>query len=142
MTRLFKWDDKYSVEVPSLDDQHKNFFDITNRILVLLEKPHNPELKESVVMLLIELGNYASNHLDYEEGCIRKNFCTGCEDHPVAHSVYRDKIREYLRRVREADTDIYALAFEVAEFTQYWLSQHILAKDRCYISCLTQHKVK
>ena len=142
MSKEFIWNDKYSVKVPSLDEQHKHFFQITNRILYLLEKPHNSELKRSLTQEVIELGRYASYHLDYEEGCMRKHKCAGCDGHSEIHDIYRDKVLMYLRQVRESSTDIYALAQEVADFSQNWLSRHILNKDREYINCLTKDNVQ
>ncbi|OGC50865.1 hypothetical protein A2716_02415 [candidate division WWE3 bacterium RIFCSPHIGHO2_01_FULL_40_23] len=141
MAKLFKWDDKYSVKVPSLDEQHKHFFTLTNRILTMIEKRRNSELRESLIFLLVDLGNYALLHLDYEEDCMEKYRCSGCEDHPIAHAVYRDKVKQYLGQLKEESVDIYALAQEVAEFTQNWLSHHILRKDREYIDCLSPHNL-
>jgi hemerythrin len=136
MTKKFKWNDKYSVKVPSLDEQHKKFFDITNQIIDVLEKPHNPALKERLILLLVKLGIYAQYHLDYEENCINRYKCKGCETHPGAHALYRSKVKNYLQQVQIEGTDIYKLSGEVAEFSQTWLSTHILHKDREYISCL------
>jgi hemerythrin len=136
MTKQFQWDDKYSVNVTTLDEQHKEFFDITNKILLLVENPGSPEPKEKLIRLLVKLGEYAFYHLDYEEDCLEKYNCPERENHAFIHDVYKEKITEYIRQARESETGILALAKQSAEFSQNWLSAHILSRDREYIPCL------
>ncbi|OGC69352.1 hypothetical protein A2415_03815 [candidate division WWE3 bacterium RIFOXYC1_FULL_39_7] len=153
MHKQFVWDDKYSVKVPSIDEQHKRFFELTNQILNVLDNPNfsytqdfnNPgvtELKKELIRLVVELGNYAFYHLSYEETCMRNFDCSGCDGHTGIHDKYREKVKEYLMRVREEGADVYTLAEEIAEFSQNWLSGHILKKDREYIDCLVSNEVK
>jgi len=137
MSISFVWKDEYSVKVPSLDEQHKGFFEITNQIITLLDKPRSDELKENLILALVRLGRYALYHLDYEEQCINRYKCDGWETHAQAHDLYREKVKDYLGRVRIENSDIYALAREAADFSQTWLSTHILNKDREYITCLS-----
>lgn len=141
-SKRFIWNDSYSVHVPSLDAQHKGFFDITNKILDLLDNRHDQGLKQDLILSLVELGNYALDHLKYEEVCINKYRCRGCEGHPMAHDVYREKVQVYLRKVREEDADIYQLAQEVAVFSQNWLSNHIANMDKEYVDCMTSQGAK
>ncbi len=142
MPKQFVWDDKYSVKVPSLDAQHKRFFQLTNDILLIVDDPINADLKRKLILLIVEFGNYALNHLTYEEHCTKSSMCSGQEDHLVAHDSYRERVKGYLRDVVKPETDLPTLAKEVAEFSQSWLSGHILNIDRGYIECLTQHHVK
>jgi hemerythrin len=142
MTKLFVWENKYSVGVPSLDAQHKRFFEITNDILNIADNKSSPVLKKDLTLLLIELGKYALNHLSYEENCINRYKCPGYESHTLIHDTYRKKIEVYLHSMRNKDTDIKVLAKEAAEFSRDWLSSHILNKDREYIPCLTEKNVK
>ncbi|OGC46359.1 hypothetical protein A3B64_05020 [candidate division WWE3 bacterium RIFCSPLOWO2_01_FULL_37_24] len=138
--KRFVWDDSYSVKVPSIDEQHKKFFDITNQILDIIENTRSPDVKNSLILAVVELGRYALYHLSYEEECIFKFQCTECSDHPLSHDYYRKKVKEYLKQVRDKKTDIFVLAEEVAVFSREWLSKHIAAKDREYIPCMTRNK--
>ena len=153
MRKLFKWSDKYSVGVPSLDIQHKRFFEITNEIVSVLDNPNYSntvdfananvsDLKKQLILLIVELGNYALGHLGYEEGCLRTHKCPGCETHTEIHDVYREKVKNYLGEVRKPEIDVFALAQDVATFSQDWLSQHILSKDKEYTGCLTKFNVQ
>ena len=140
--KRFIWNDCYSVKVPSLDEQHKKFFAITNQILDLLDYPKkNSELKNSLILAVVELGRYAMHHLSYEEGCILKYNCD-CKDHPLSHDYYREKVKGYLKKVRTEGTDIYALAEELAVFSREWLSNHIAQKDKEYVPCMEKNNVK
>jgi len=140
--KRFVWNDSYSVKVPSLDEQHKRFFGITNQILDLLDHPKNSELKNSLILAVVELGRYALYHLSYEEECIFKFMCTECKDHPLSHDYYREKVKGYLKKVRTEGTDIYALAEELAVFSREWLSNHIAQKDKEYVPCMEKNNVK
>ena len=142
MHKQFKWDNKYSVKVPSIDEQHKYFFDLTNQILALLEQPHNPHLKERLILLTVKLGRYSFFLLDFEEDCMSRYSCPDLVAHREIHETYRSKVINYLRQVREEETDLYKLAEEVAEFSQDWLSGHILTTDRDYIDCLEKNGVE
>ncbi len=142
MHKQFKWNNKYSVKVDSLDEQHKYFFDLTNQILTLLEHPHNPHLKERLILLIVKLGRYAFFHLDFEEDCMSRYGCPDLVAHREIHEAYRNKVINYLRQVREEGVDLFKLAEEVAEFSQDWLSGHILSKDREYIDCLEKNDVE
>jgi len=57
--KRFVWDDSYSVKVPSIDEQHKKFFDITNQILDIIENTRSPDVKNSLILAVVELGRYA-----------------------------------------------------------------------------------
>ncbi len=141
MTKQFKWEEKYSVKVPILDTQHQRFFDITNQILLTFDNPLTIELKERLTLLIVDLGNYALHHLDFEEHCMKSNRCPGCPEHSEVHDLYREKVRTFLQEVKNPDVDIVKLAKEVAEFSQNWLSKHILSKDKEYIGYLTSDNV-
>lgn len=142
MSNRFIWNDSYSVKVPSLDAQHKNFFRITNNILDLLDKNHTQDLKEQLIFVIAELGKYALEHLGYEEECIKRYNCGKCEHHPEAHEVYRDHVVRFLKEVRDIDTDIYALAAEVATFSQAWLATHIANMDKAYVDDMVKHNAQ
>lgn len=141
MKTLFEWNEKYSVKVASLDEQHQNFFKLTNQILTLLEKNHNENLREELILILVEFGKYAFFHLDFEENCMHKCKFSDIPDHCVAHDFYRDRVKNFLRKARDPQTDIFELAKEVAEFSQFWLAHHILKKDHEYIATFAKNHI-
>jgi hemerythrin len=56
---MIEWDDKYSVGISRIDDEHKQFIDIVNEAIATKEHNDNPEeLKE----LLHKITMYAISH--------------------------------------------------------------------------------
>jgi len=137
--KKFVWEDKYSLGIASVDEQHKTFFEILNEVAELTKHPNDPDLRSGLVIALVKFGNYAFYHLSYEEEYFIKFAYKDREDHETAHEIYRGKITEYLKRIKNADTDLVNLAEETAQFGQDWLKFHILDMDKKYVDLFLQH---
>ncbi len=66
----FKWDEKFSVGIKSLDEQHQNFFNLANKILEVVAKGHIS--RHELLRLVSEFGNYSLYHLSTEEEYFKK----------------------------------------------------------------------
>jgi hemerythrin len=61
---MIKWDDKYSMGIPMIDEGHKKFIDIINKAVAIKENNGNPEeIKE----VLNYMSNYSLTHFATEE---------------------------------------------------------------------------
>ncbi|HQA96069.1 MAG TPA: bacteriohemerythrin [Candidatus Colwellbacteria bacterium] len=125
----FVWTEEYSVGIPSIDEQHRHFFDIANRVTDLAEKENVS--REELTTNLGELGNYAFYHFSTEEGYFSKFNYEGAAIHISAHNNYRRQMEDYLGRVR-GENDLKSLAVVVANFSGNWLLGHILEMDKKY----------
>lgn len=136
----FYWDPKYSVNIKSIDIQHKKFFEIINNVFFLLrQKPVDETKVNKIVKDLVE---YAEYHLNYEEKCFKETDYPDMATHCQFHNGYRQKIKDYQKKIKQKDSNLIALAQEIAEFAQNWLSEHILATDQKYSQYFLVHDVE
>lgn len=59
-----KWDEKYSLGIDNIDEQHKHLFDIVSKIYSLQE---SKDVKNNIKAILLELFDYIKVHFKDEE---------------------------------------------------------------------------
>lgn len=119
-----EWTPDHSVGDAMLDEQHKHFFEIVNKIVALREKPNMT--KEEVLLVLTELGNNALYHFDYEEKFLYEKKPAGYLEHIAKHVVYKQELRDFMNKAEATETDAPELAKKVAQFAEEWLERHML----------------
>jgi len=134
---LFTWDSEFSVSIDEIDDQHQQYFKITNKLGRFLESfKKGDEVK--LHLIFDELLNYAFYHLSTEENYFSDCQYSGTESHIAIHDVYRVKMRNYRQQIREIDSGFYELGVEVQNFATEWLMNHIKHTDKLYVPTLTK----
>lgn len=138
----FKWQEKYSVGIKKIDEQHKKFFSITNSIIDLLGSGNSVNKKLNPA--LMELEDYANYHLGTEESYFDKFTYKDADFHIAQHDQYRDKIAYYRKLLadKRGDDDCCDLAEEIVNYSIHWLSDHILTVDILYTEFLKEHGVE
>lgn len=140
MHNKFIWTDEYGVGIQLIDEQHKHFFEIVNKIFGLAD--NESSAKEELSALLDELGNYALYHLGTEEEYFSSYKYPDAVLHIDSHNKYRDVIKEYQDRVRSGKEDVKKIVEEVASYSGDWLSHHILEVDKKYTKFFNEHGLK
>lgn len=135
----FNWEEKYSVSVPSIDEQHKNFFRITNDLIDLTKE--SLLQKKDLVAVAEELERYASYHLKTEEEYFEKFNYENAIPHIKEHDYYRNKVKGIIEKINEGNEDIKIFVDELANFSIQWLSNHILVADKEYSEFFKQHGI-
>ncbi|MFA5098796.1 MAG: bacteriohemerythrin [Candidatus Paceibacterota bacterium] len=133
----FIWEEKYSVGIKEIDEQHKHFFEIANGIIDLTAKENLA--KEEAVKSLQELGDYAFYHLSTEESYFDKFKYQDAPLHINAHNEYREAVGEYFRKMADPLIDIKKLAEEMAAYSGNWLLAHIMVVDKLYTKFFNEH---
>ncbi len=133
----FVWEEKYSVGIKEIDEQHKHFFEIANGIIDLTAKENLT--KEEAVKGLQELGDYAFYHLSTEEGYFDKFKYQDAPLHINAHNEYRESVGEYFRKMTDLGTDMKKLLEEMAAYSGNWLLAHIVVVDKQYTKFFNEH---
>ncbi|HDQ13848.1 MAG TPA: bacteriohemerythrin [Sediminispirochaeta sp.] len=123
MPEYIPWSDIYSVEVPSIDEQHKKLIALINRLHHhFVERPDDNSVIEAA---LVELESYAQEHFSYEEKLLKEHGYPEYMKHKFEH-------RNFFRRVeafRQSDElELQELLF----FLQSWLTSHIKGVDKRY----------
>lgn len=137
------WSDKYSVQIPSIDEQHKKFLDLLNRLnseLVIETDPvkHSRLLK----LMLTEFEDYALYHFIYEEEHFIMYDYPGAKEHILAHDGFRIKINQLIPEVNTPGADIFRISKELAEYSLGWIETHLENMDKDYIDCFKSHHMK
>ena len=130
---MIKWDDKYSVGISMIDEEHKKFIDIINKVIVAKEHNDNPE---GVREVLYEMIKYALNHFATEETYMIKFNFPEFQLHRNEHLDFTDKAVANINKVINGD---YQVANELLEYLKQWLLNHIQKTDRKYIDCFNKN---
>ena len=133
----FIWEDQYSVGIKIIDDQHNRFFEIANEIYDILQK--EPVPKDALTFTITKLGDYALFHLSTEEKYFKEFKYDGLADHVKKHDYFREKVAGYLEKIRGLGDDYETIAEEMGNFSESWLTNHILETDKKYTQCFKEH---
>jgi hemerythrin len=125
-----EWDEKYSVRIKSIDDQHKKLFELINGFYgALKDKGQDDSLKA----LLAGLVRYIEIHFAAEEDLMHRASYAGLLAQVAAHAAFTEKVRDMQRRHAEGKL---VLSVEITGFLKKWLTEHILASDLQYVDCM------
>ena len=133
---LLEWKEEYSVEVKAIDDQHKEMFRMINELVGLINVVPD---RDRIEPLLDGLIAYRQKHFATEEGYFKQFDFEGAEEHIEEHTRFNDRLEAL--RSGYADDPI-GLAFELVDFLEDWLIDHILNTDRKYIECFRAHGLR
>ncbi len=133
---LFEWNDSYSVQVASIDEQHLALMNMINALHEAMGKR-----KSHVVMaaLLEELGRYTREHFSFEESKMQEAGYPGLEEHRIAHHALIERVTEFQTAYEGNST---GLSLEIMEFLKDWLQIHILDEDQQYSACLKEAGIR
>lgn len=117
-----KWNDKYSMGIVEIDEQHKKFFELSE---VLNEATEINEIKD----ILLFLEEYMQFHFNTEESIMKKYNYELIENHKKLHNDLKEKVTGYIELYFLGN---YSFIEELEEFVQEWICEHILEEDRKY----------
>ncbi len=133
---MIEWDDKYSVGISIIDEEHKKLIGILNKVIVAKEHNDNPEELREV---LREVTNYALTHFRTEETYMKEFNYPEYQEHKEEHRDFSTEIIAYLEKLIKGD---YQIANEIIEYLKWWLVNHIQVTDRKYIDCFKENGLK
>ncbi len=134
--KMIKWEEKYSVGLSMIDEEHKELIRIMNAAIEA--KQHNDNIDE-VLILLKQLTDYALKHFSTEESYMAKFKYTEFQYHQEEHHDFSNKAIAYCNRVIEGD---YHIANEILEYLKRWLVNHIQITDKKYVECFKKNGFK
>ena len=123
---LLTWEDKFSVGVKEVDDQHQKLISIINSLYVARKnnRPHD-ELER----IFREVIYYTDYHFDEEEKMLKENDYSDFEDHRKKHLELTGEVNSFSDRLQAGDIDAYD---DLLYFLGNWWSNHILVIDKSY----------
>jgi len=123
------WNDAFLLNVPSIDSQHKNLFDLSYQLDQGIDS--GKEVNNS--FLIEQLQQYCQYHFISEEQMMHEIGYEGLHAHIAQHDDFTRNILEFQQQFEAEDP---ALAHQVAHFLRKWLTAHIAAEDRKYVLLL------
>lgn len=132
---LIKWTDNLSVEIPSIDAQHKELIKIINE---LYEAMSQGKGKDILGKTLDRLVTYTKTHFSTEESYFSKFNYPDKDSHIGKHKELVSKAIDLQSKFKSGNLMI---TIEVMNFLKDWLSNHIQKIDKEYSSFLKDNGV-
>ena len=122
------WENKYSVGITKIDDQHKKLFQYIND---LHDAMKSGKSKEIMGGLINELVRYTQAHFSLEEEYMKRYNYPGYSAHLTEHKKFTNKVLEFKESFSKPGG---LLSIEVMNFLRDWLTNHVLGTDKKYTS--------
>jgi hemerythrin len=126
-----EWNDRDSVNVKVIDDQHKHFIGILNYLYERLEANDLLKIPEIIQSVLA----YTDYHFKTEEDLFEKFHYEGAAEHIRAH---RDLVAEVEAFIARKD-DLVVIGYDLLDFLSNWLVVHLNDMDHKYTKCFNEH---
>ena len=123
--KIVEWEDRFSVGVPLVDNQHKHLIDMTNQL-------HNACLlsddtaKEQYKKTVREAVAYVKHHFSTEEQIMEKTAYPGLVDHKKIHTEFA---QEVLRNALFFDDGKKYIPNQFVRFLRDWVLTHVALID-------------
>ncbi|MHC4270031.1 MAG: bacteriohemerythrin [Planctomycetota bacterium] len=130
---MIKWDDKYSVGISLIDEEHKKLIGTLNKAIFTKQHNDNPE---EISEVLREMTNYAKTHFATEEANMIKFNYPDYDNHRKEHQAFSIETIAYHDKLIKGDKQI---ANEILEYLKWWLVNHILITDKKYVVCFNEN---
>jgi hemerythrin-like metal-binding protein len=136
---MIKWNDKYSVNISLIDEQHKKLFELINKanIVNIVEELNNNT--KDVLEILDEMTEYALMHFKTEERYMKEFNFPEYQAHRNEHIDFTNNTIDFKNRVVGSD---YQIINEILEYLKKWLVNHIQVTDKEYIECFKENGLK
>ncbi|MCL5267920.1 MAG: bacteriohemerythrin [Bacteroidetes bacterium] len=123
---MIEWNEKFSVNIRAIDDQHKKWISILNELHDAMKSGKGRDVMGNV---LNELVDYTKVHFASEEKLMEANGYPLFSGHKMLHE---DMIKEVELLRSRYNSGASGLTIEVMQFLSNWLSEHIVGTDKNY----------
>lgn len=130
------WEEKYSVGVVEIDNQHKRMFSVINELLDAINTNTTTEHLGNIIESLVK---YKIFHFETEEKYFRDFDYEEAKEHTVKHHEFNDKLEVLKQKYPEYSVEF---AFELVDFLEDWLINHLMVVDQKYVKCFAEHGLK
>ena len=133
---MIEWEEKYSVGIISIDEQHKKIIGIINRVIAAKEFDDNTE---DIAEILNEMAVYSQDHFKTEETHMIEFKYPEYQYHKEEHIDFSLRTLAYQSRVITGDNRV---ANAILEYLKSWLVNHIQKTDKKYSDCFKKNRLK
>ena len=126
---IITWDDSFSVNNIDIDNQHKKWIEIFNKVHESLISEDNMSYLNIAAEALKSMHEYALTHFNFEEEYMRKINFPDIIAHRRIHKDFDTLVFSYNRDIREGKI---VLNTQILKLIKNWLLDHILIEDKKY----------
>ena len=134
---LVEWNEKLSVGVSIIDDEHKKLVGMLNELYDAMQARHSEEALGEVLDGLVA---YTTHHFNHEEALFAKTGYAAAAEHEKEHADLARHVLDVQKKYQEGDTG--TLSAEVLNFLRKWLLTHIMASDKKFGLYLKANGIK
>lgn len=131
-----EWNERYSVGIQSIDDQHKEIFRLLDQLLQALKLGKAPQM---LLRTITELEVYATSHFYKEEFFFREFNFPDSASHVREHEHFLKKINSLKGDAREGKLQS---SLDLLYFLNGWIAHHILIVDIQYSDHFQQNGLR
>jgi len=132
MKNMIKWTDDYCLGVDFIDEQHRQLFEIANRIFSLLENELIMDKHDRIIEIIDELKNYTIYHFKSEEDYMQSIGYRRLLSQKVAHNDFIEKMATI--DIGQIDNGQNEYLRGILIFVVEWLVGHILKEDKLIVA--------
>jgi hemerythrin len=133
---MYKWNEKYSVGIQSIDNQHKEIVKLLNDLLQAMKQGQANDVTSKIIL---ELEKYARNHFQKEEFFFKRFNYPEAEEHIKEHRLFIQKVESLKSEFKAGKI---TLTFELLNFLKDWVDHHVLEADKKYMDCFQKNGLK
>jgi len=129
------WDSSNSIGIELFDKHHKNFTDIINMLIDVINKKDCKNKKAEVFHKLVF---YAENYFIDEEMYFKQYNYSKTLQHKDSHSQLIEKISEFQKNIQDDSVN----CMDMLNYIELWFNEHMLKYDKDAIDFLSNLGVK
>jgi hemerythrin len=135
-TNIVEWDDRYSVGVPLIDEQHKKLIDVTNKLFKGCLRGDD-EARRYFMKTIHEAVSYVKYHFSTEEKIFERINYPNMAAHKAQHQEF---VKEVIREVTSFQEGRKFVPNKFVRFLKDWILTHIAVSDKQYAVYLAELK--
>ncbi|MDR0388580.1 MAG: bacteriohemerythrin [Spirochaetaceae bacterium] len=133
---IIRWDKRFSVGIPVIDEQHKNLVNLTNELFLSCIKDTdsaNDNFKKIVHKLVL----YTKNHFSIEERIMETLNFPDIATHKKEHEAF---IKQILQGVEDFSRSSRFVPNKFVRYLRDWILAHIAMTDKRYADYIVECK--
>jgi len=123
---LIEWNEEIQLNIKDIDNQHKYWISLINKIYSLLK---SGEKAENMVHLFDDMLKYTGVHFKFEEENMQKFGFKDFERHKMLHNAFRERVKKFRISFEQGQEQI---VYEFLAFLNSWVKIHITKFDKEY----------
>jgi hemerythrin-like metal-binding protein len=133
---FINWSDELSVQIKSIDDQHKILIEQINMFCANFNIGSKTEKMENLIKAMKD---YTIFHFSTEEKYMKQLNYPEYNSHKAEHDKFVETVTDYEERYKNGRL---LLSVEITFFIKEWVSTHILVTDKKYSEFFTRNGIK